>query len=135
MTILSYHSFVRVVLLIVLMQSFSYSKVMVQCESSLRELEAKCKKFVKISGPKVYPSAECCDIIKTLDIPRFCKYIIPIIEKDISMEKVVYVVRTCGIPLQAGMKCGGKFVIFISEIEIVIDNLNFNPIFFFCVFL
>ncbi|XP_028785328.1 uncharacterized protein LOC114741243 [Neltuma alba] len=82
-----------------------------ECKGTpIYELMSKCEKFVEPSGPKVQPSAECCSAVKGADIPCLCKYVSGAIEKMVSMEKVVYVCRTCGKDLPAGMKCGSYTV-------------------------
>ncbi|GAV75429.1 LTP_2 domain-containing protein [Cephalotus follicularis] len=76
------------------------------------DLMFQCERFVQISGPKIPPSRECCSVVKKVEVPCICKVVTPEIEKIISMDKVVYVARTCGVPVQPGMKCGSKIYIY-----------------------
>ncbi|KAK6945465.1 Bifunctional inhibitor/plant lipid transfer protein/seed storage helical domain [Dillenia turbinata] len=85
-------------------------QVSAQCGGDPSTIFAKCQSFVLIPGPKIPPSADCCASIKNVDIPCICKLITPPIEKIISMEKVVYVGRTCGLNIPPGLKCGSYTV-------------------------
>ncbi|XP_021279266.1 protein LIM1-like [Herrania umbratica] len=80
--------------------------VSAQCQTSIPSLISQCSKYVKASGPEIPPSQGCCDVIKDVDIPCLCKLVTPEVEKLVSMKKVVFVARTCGLTVQPGMKCG-----------------------------
>ncbi|KAG6760986.1 hypothetical protein POTOM_034174 [Populus tomentosa] len=77
-------------------------------------LISKCTRFVRIPGPKVPPSDACCQAVKQVplgDLPCLCKLVTPAVEKAISMEKAVYVARTCGLPIPPGLTvCGSKSI-------------------------
>ena len=88
--------------------AFGDHGVSAQCETSLLSLIAQCSQYVEVSGPKVPPSQGCCNVVTKLDIPCLCKLVTPDVEKLVSMEKVVFVGRSCGLTLQPGMKCGSK---------------------------
>ncbi|XP_010521543.1 PREDICTED: uncharacterized protein LOC104800444 [Tarenaya hassleriana] len=81
-----------------------------QCGLSLPDLVAKCEQFVMGGGPKVPPSAECCGAVKGANVPCVCSLVTPSLEKLVNVEKVVYVARTCGLTVPAGMKCGSYTV-------------------------
>ncbi|KAJ4845963.1 hypothetical protein Tsubulata_000763 [Turnera subulata] len=84
--------------------------VSAQCGTNVPDLVLHCARYVKVDGPKENPDQACCHVITGLDIPCVCKYVTPEVQKMVSMEKVVYVARTCGLTLQPGMKCG-SFVV------------------------
>ncbi|OMO54415.1 hypothetical protein COLO4_36502 [Corchorus olitorius] len=86
------------------------SRVSADCQIDIPGLIAQCKDYVKIKGPKVPPSQGCCGVVTKLDIPCVCKLVTPEIEKIVSMDKVVYVARTCGLTVPAGLKCGSYVV-------------------------
>ncbi|EHA8591976.1 putative Protease inhibitor/seed storage/lipid transfer family protein [Cocos nucifera] len=78
------------------------------CQQDFDALVKQCSAFVQKTGPFVPPSAQCCSVIQHADIPCVCKYITPKVEKLISMEKVVYILKQCGRPLKHGSKCGSR---------------------------
>ncbi|KAK8697591.1 hypothetical protein V6N13_113732 [Hibiscus sabdariffa] len=86
------------------------SGVSAECETSIPSLISQCSQYVKIAGPEVPPSKDCCDVVKSLDVPCICKFVTPEVEKLISMEKAVFVGRSCGLTIQSGMKCGSYVV-------------------------
>ncbi|KAK6911070.1 Bifunctional inhibitor/plant lipid transfer protein/seed storage helical domain [Dillenia turbinata] len=86
------------------------SQVSADCEADVRDLVAKCRSFVLKPGPNVPPSEECCAVAKEADIPCVCSIVTPPIELIISMEKVVYVARTCGVDVPPGLQCGSYVV-------------------------
>ncbi|GMN43768.1 hypothetical protein TIFTF001_012970 [Ficus carica] len=69
-------------------------------------LKTKCAKFVTKEGPKIPPSEECCKAIKHIHVHCACKHVTKKVEKSISMEKAVYVAKSCGKHVPKGMKCG-----------------------------
>ncbi|KAH9790059.1 AAI domain-containing protein [Citrus sinensis] len=72
----------------------------------LGQLVSQCEKYVLKSGPKIRPSPGCCAVVKKVDVPCVCKFVTKQIEEIISIEKMVYVARSCGIKISAGTKCG-----------------------------
>jgi hypothetical protein len=84
-------------------------EVSAQCQASVPALISQCSKFVQKVGPKIPPSADCCAVVKGIDIPCVCNLITKAIENIISFEKVVYVGRTCGLTIKSGTKCGSKY--------------------------
>jgi hypothetical protein len=84
-------------------------EVSAQCQASVPALISQCSKFVQKAGPKIPPSADCCAVVKGIDIPCVCNLITKAIENIISFEKVVYVGRTCGLTIKSGTKCGSKY--------------------------
>ncbi|XP_054797609.1 uncharacterized protein LOC129302746 [Prosopis cineraria] len=82
-----------------------------QCGGTpIADLISQCSQFVQPSGPKVNPSPACCTAMKGADIPCLCKLVTKEVEKMVSMEKVVYVARTCGKDVPAGMQCGSFLI-------------------------
>lgn len=79
-----------------------------QCRGDLNGLMSQCAVYVQKSGPKAEPSVECCKVVKSVDVPCVCGHIPKEAEQMISMDKAVYVVEFCGVPLHHGMKCGSK---------------------------
>ncbi|XP_015571195.1 uncharacterized protein LOC8274341 [Ricinus communis] len=106
------HFVIMAMLVMVGTQVLSDKKVSAQCEGKvpLPQLISKCYKFVEKPGPKVPPSQGCCQVVKKADIPCACKLVTSEIEKIVSMEKVVYVARTCGVEVKPGLKCGSYTV-------------------------
>ena len=70
-------------------------------------LKTKCAKFVTKEGPKILPSEEQGDQTHTCSHCA-CKHVTKKVEKSISMEKAVYVAKSCGKHVPKGMKCGSK---------------------------
>ena len=85
-------------------------QVSAQCQASIPSLASQCLSSVQRFGPKIPPSAECCAVVKGVDIPCVCKLVTRMVEFIISMEKVVYVGRSCGLTIQPGTICGSKSV-------------------------
>ncbi|XVF04801.1 hypothetical protein REPUB_Repub05bG0116800 [Reevesia pubescens] len=106
----SYRFLTLAILMIAGILVFEDHVVSAQCETSIPSLISHCSQYVKTSGPEVPPSQGCCNVITDLNIPCLCKFVTPEVEKLVSMEKVVYVARYCGLTLQPGMKCG-SFVV------------------------
>ncbi|KAK2662842.1 hypothetical protein Ddye_001416 [Dipteronia dyeriana] len=80
------------------------------CGVNLSQLGSQCSVYISISGPKTPPSEGCCSVVKTIDVPCACAFITPDVEKRISMDKAVYVGRTCGLKIESGTKCGSYTV-------------------------
>lgn len=78
------------------------------CQISVPSLIIQCSKFVSKSGPKVPPTPGCCSLVKAIDVKCACHLVTKEVENMISMEKAVYVARTCGLDVPKGMKCGSK---------------------------
>lgn len=93
------------------------------CKQDYDALVKQCSAYVQKSGPPVPPSARCCSVIQHADIPCICEdYITPKVEKLISMEKVVYVMKQCGRPFKHGSKCGSRIT---SHVIISVRKYNF----------
>ncbi|KAI9117789.1 hypothetical protein K1719_011204 [Acacia pycnantha] len=96
-----------VVIGITMLCNFHGVSAQMECGGTpISELMAKCQQYIMPPGPKTQPSAECCSAIKDADMPCLCKHVTKEIEKIVSMDKVVYVCRTCGKDLPAGTQCG-----------------------------
>ncbi|KAG8388805.1 hypothetical protein BUALT_Bualt02G0163300 [Buddleja alternifolia] len=84
--------------------------VSAQCKGDFNGLIQQCSKYVQKQGPKQNPSQECCNVVKTVDLPCVCQHITPEVEQIISMEKAAFVAGVCGKPLPKGTKCGSYIV-------------------------
>nr|AFK41640.1 unknown [Lotus japonicus] len=80
------------------------------CKGNLTVIVTQCANFVKKEGTKIPPSSACCETLKDVDIPCLCKHITLPIASQISMEKAVYVAKTCGVEVPSGTKCGSYIV-------------------------
>lgn len=114
------------ILIIAASLAFTDHGVSAQCETSIPSLISYCSEYVRVSGPKVPPSQECCNVITHLDMPCLCQFVTPDVEKLVSMEKVMFVGRSCGLNIQPGMKCGSKFysiclIIFVILVSIFLS--------------
>ncbi|CAN1751117.1 hypothetical protein LINPERHAP1_LOCUS4238 [Linum perenne] len=78
-----------------------------ECGVNTGDVINNCQTYVMKGGPKTAPSKQCCAAIKGADITCACKNILtPAIQNLIDMGHAVYVGRTCGLKIPAGMKCG-----------------------------
>ncbi|CAN0901830.1 hypothetical protein LINGRAHAP2_LOCUS21633 [Linum grandiflorum] len=75
------------------------------CNANLMSLMS-CLTYVQKSGPKTPPSVPCCEAIQPVDVSCACGYASSFAERYVSLDKVVYVARSCGKTLVAGTKCG-----------------------------
>ncbi|CAK7331150.1 unnamed protein product [Dovyalis caffra] len=100
------HALALALLVVVGAQFLGDHKVSAQCGGSIVDIETQCYQFVKKEGERIPPSPGCCQAVTKLNIPCVCEFVTPTVEAMVSMEKVVYVARTCGITIQPGMKCG-----------------------------
>ncbi|XP_011032285.1 PREDICTED: uncharacterized protein LOC105131149 [Populus euphratica] len=108
------HVLALAMLLIVGMHILGDQKVAASCQEVLPPLISNCNRFVRIPGPKVPPSDACCQAVKQVplgDLPCLCKFVTPDLQKVISMEKAVYVARTCGLPIPSGLTVCGSYTI------------------------
>lgn len=92
---------------------YNTNNVSAQCGGSLPALISECSKFVQKSGPTIPPSPGCCAVIRSFDVPCACKMVTKETEKFVSIQKTVFVARSCGLKLPAGMQCGCKNFLFI----------------------
>ncbi|KAL6130005.1 hypothetical protein ACLB2K_068387 [Fragaria x ananassa] len=81
------------------------------CQGDMQGLITQCEPYV-MKGSLLPPTGSegCCAKIKTLDIPCACQHVTKVVETVVDMGKVVKVVRSCGIPVPEGMKCGSYTV-------------------------
>ncbi|KAG5227680.1 hypothetical protein OIU78_009247 [Salix suchowensis] len=77
-----------------------------ECDGDFQGLITQCTKFVQRQGSQTDPSPECCNVIKTLDVPCVCQHVTDDIQAVIDMAKVAHVAQYCGIPLAHGTTCG-----------------------------
>ncbi|CAN1751121.1 hypothetical protein LINPERHAP1_LOCUS4241 [Linum perenne] len=85
------------------------------CNADLSSLMSQCWKYVQKSGSKSPPSPGCCAALKPVDLSCACPYVSKSVEGYVSMDKVVYVARTCGMNLAAGTKCGSVILFLRPE--------------------
>ncbi|KAK9224745.1 hypothetical protein WN943_009781 [Citrus x changshan-huyou] len=90
----------------------------------LGQLVSQCEKYVLKSGPKIRPSPGCCAVVKKVDVPCVCTFVTKQIEEIVSIEKMVYVARSCGIKISAGTKCGtcGKVILSVQVLALFISS-------------
>lgn len=108
--------------------------VSAQCEGSIPGLISQCQQYVSKSGQKEPPSAGCCAVVKKVDIQCICRLVTKEVEQIVSMEKVVYVARTCGLTISKGMKCGSMWPISSSFSFPALYFLYFDWIHFIFIF-
>ena len=80
------------------------------CKGDFGSLVEQCLQYVQKPGPKTPPSEGCCNAINTVDIPCVCQHLPPVVGDIVSLEKVAFVLRACGKPLEPGTKCGSKYI-------------------------
>ncbi|XP_050225739.1 uncharacterized protein LOC126675180 [Mercurialis annua] len=87
-------------------------KVSAQCDGKvpLTELVLQCSQYIGNNGPTIPPLEACCQVVKQADIPCGCQLVTPTIEQIVSMEKVIFVARSCGLQINPGFKCGSYTV-------------------------
>lgn len=78
------------------------------CDTDVVSLVLQCEKFVEKSGPKVSPSPGCCAAVKSVDVSCVCALLTKEIQDMISMDKVVFVARSCGKKVSPGTICGSN---------------------------
>ncbi|CAL5190683.1 unnamed protein product [Lathyrus oleraceus] len=81
-----------------------------ECGGDLAGIQTQCESFVKKDGPKIPPSKPCCEALKGADITCYCKYLTPPIEKLLSIEKVLFVAKTCQCQNIPTDKCGSYVI-------------------------
>ncbi|XP_045802580.1 putative lipid-transfer protein DIR1 [Trifolium pratense] len=77
-----------------------------ECGGDYSGINKECRSYISKFGPKIPPSEACCAALKGVDVSCYCKYVTPIVELIISMEKVIYVAQTCQVPNIPTDKCG-----------------------------
>ncbi|KAL8154324.1 hypothetical protein V2J09_012084 [Rumex salicifolius] len=87
-------------------------------------LISECQQYVQKSGPRITPSAQCCGVVRNINLPCACKYVNKDVEKLVSVKKVVYVAQYCGLALKHGSKCGKSIDQYIKG-----DMMRANPSF------
>ncbi|RCV43354.1 hypothetical protein SEVIR_9G292000v4 [Setaria viridis] len=79
------------------------------CQNDIDALWRTCKQYVKKEGPKQKPSSDCCKTVQAADAHSscICDYLgSPDARENLSLEKVFYVTKQCGVTIPAG--CGSK---------------------------
>jgi len=105
-----YLGFATVVLTASILVMGIYAQV--ECGGNIPSIISQCKRFVEKDGPKIPPSKPCCEALKGANVPCYCKYVTPSIEKIISIEKALYVAKTCQLQNIPTDKCGSKFAFY-----------------------
>ncbi|KAI4306747.1 hypothetical protein L6164_030000 [Bauhinia variegata] len=77
------------------------------CRGSTPTLISDCKNFVQKGGQQTTPSADCCHVVKAVGAGCLCSLLSGPAANAIDINKAVFVVRSCGLTLQPGSKCGG----------------------------
>lgn len=93
---------------------YNTNQVSAQCGGSVPELISECSKFVQKNGPNIPPSPGCCAALKRFNIPCACKLIDKDIERLVNVPKAIFVARSCGLNLPAGMHCGCKIFYLVT---------------------
>lgn len=76
------------------------------CQNDIDVLKTTCYKYVEKGAPTVPPSPECCAAMEGVDVPCVCNYLgTPSVKDNISLEKVFYVTKQCGVTTPGN--CGG----------------------------
>ncbi|KAK7264069.1 hypothetical protein RJT34_31672 [Clitoria ternatea] len=97
----------RLVILVVIgLLTYNTEKVSGQCGGNVPDIVSKCSQFVEKSGAVVPPSAECCAVLRNIDVPCICKLVTREVEKLVSIPKAIFVARSCGLNVPPGMQCG-----------------------------
>jgi hypothetical protein len=81
-----------------------------ECGGDFSAIKTQCRSYISKSGPKIPPSEACCAALKGADVSCYCKYLTPVIELIISIEKVIYVAQTCKASNIPKDKCGSKLL-------------------------
>uniref|UniRef100_A0A0D9XHT1 Bifunctional inhibitor/plant lipid transfer protein/seed storage helical domain-containing protein n=1 Tax=Leersia perrieri TaxID=77586 RepID=A0A0D9XHT1_9ORYZ len=77
------------------------------CPNDITGLMTTCYKFVTKDGPMLQPSPDCCAIMEEVNVPCVCSYLgSPGVKDNISLDKVFYVTKQCGISIPGN--CGGS---------------------------
>ncbi|KAG9459173.1 hypothetical protein H6P81_003681 [Aristolochia fimbriata] len=76
------------------------------CDDDFKALIMNCEKFVRIPGPRVPPSPDCCKVVERSNLPCVCSRITKEIGKLISPAKLAFVTKSCNRPIPSGTKCG-----------------------------
>ncbi|KAK3164478.1 hypothetical protein QOZ80_1AG0019360 [Eleusine coracana subsp. coracana] len=78
-----------------------------ECEGDRKGMIAECHQYASFPAePKIPPSDACCNVWKNANIPCLCTGVTKEKEKTWCMEKIVYIGKYCGKPMQPGYHCG-----------------------------
>ncbi|KAL2329191.1 hypothetical protein Fmac_022618 [Flemingia macrophylla] len=89
---------------------YNTKEVSGQCGGSVTDLVSQCSQFVQKSGPFIKPSRGCCTVLRKFNVPCACKLITKEVASLVSVPKAVFVARSCGLNLPAGMHCGAVVI-------------------------
>jgi len=98
---------------------YNTKEVSGQCGGSLSDLIAQCSQYVQKSGPKIPPSATCCAALRKFNVPCACKLVTKEAASLVSIPKVVFVGRSCGLNLPPGMQCGGNNIFSLTHFAFI----------------
>ncbi|XP_057456745.1 uncharacterized protein LOC130747743 [Lotus japonicus] len=99
-------SLAMAILLVVASLMCNTTQVSAQCGANVGDLISQCEKFVQKAGPTIPPSPGCCAVLKNVNVPCACRLITKDVEKLVSVPKAIFVARSCGLNVPAGMQCG-----------------------------
>ncbi|CAK8532150.1 unnamed protein product [Lathyrus sativus] len=81
-----------------------------ECGGNIIAIKTQCQTFVQKGGEKIPPSESCCAAIKDANVSCYCKYVTPAVESMISIEKALYVAKTCQAQNIPTDKCGSYII-------------------------
>jgi hypothetical protein len=97
-----------------------------ECGGDISAIETQCRSFYEKEGPQIPPSDACCDTMRGLDVTCYCnKYVNSDILKIISVEKALYVAKTCQAQNIPKDKCGSKLISLFLLILKVFDFIYY----------
>jgi hypothetical protein len=97
-----------------------------ECGGDISAIETQCRSFCEKEGPQIPPSDACCDTMRGLDVTCYCnKYVNSDILKIISVEKALYVAKTCQAQNIPKDKCGSKLISLFLLILKVFDFIYY----------
>ncbi|KAK7371981.1 hypothetical protein VNO80_05348 [Phaseolus coccineus] len=68
-------------------------------------LFTECGRYIQPFGGRTPPSPQCCQALGNTNVTCLCQYL-ESYEMIFSMEKIVYVLEQCEMPLASGTQCG-----------------------------
>lgn len=89
----------------------------INCGGNVLNIALQCRQYVEKNGPPKAPSEGCCSALKGVDVACYCKFVTPDIVNQISMEKALYVLKTCGVGPIPSDKCGSKITTFYYQFK------------------
>ncbi|CAI8603495.1 unnamed protein product [Vicia faba] len=81
-----------------------------ECGGNLIGIKTQCSSFIQKEGKTIPPSESCCAALKGANISCYCKYVTPVVENMVSIEKALYVAKTCQAQNIPTDKCGSYII-------------------------